>query len=44
MCAGIKEIIDGTVHRVEEIWDETLTTEDWGFLLVYAKNAFNKIN
>ena len=40
ICAGI----DGMVHGVQSIWDENLTTEDWIFLLVDAKNAFNEIN
>ena len=44
LCAGIKPGIDGPVHRVQAIWDEKLTTEDWGFLLVEAKNVFNNIN
>ena len=44
MCAGIKSVIDGAVHGVQPIWDEKLTTEDCGFLLIDAKNAFNRIN
>ena len=44
MCTGLKELIDGTVQEVQAIWYINLTTEDWGFLLVDAKNAFNKIN
>ena len=43
-CAGLKVIIDGAVQRVQAIWDEKSTTEDWGFLLVDKKNAFNEIN
>ena len=44
LCAGIKSGIDGAVHGVQAIWDEKLTTEDCGFLLIDAKNALNKIN
>ena len=44
LCAILKAGIDGSVHRVQDIWDENLTTEDWGFLLVDAKNAFNDID
>ena len=44
MCAGLKAGIDGAVHRVQAISDKNLTTEDCGFLLVDAKNAFNEIN
>ena len=44
LCAGLKEVIDGAIHRVQDLWDKNLTTEDCGFLLVDAKNAFNSIN
>ena len=44
LCAGLKAVIDSVVHGVQSIWDEKLTTEDWGFLLVDADNAFNDIN
>ena len=43
LWSGPKAVIDGAVHRVQYIWDEDLTTEDWGFLLVDANNAFNKM-
>ena len=41
---GLKAGIDDAVHRVHDIWDKSLTTEVWEFLLVEAKNAFNDIN
>ena len=44
LCEVIKAVIDSTFHGVQDIWDKKLTTKDWGFLLVDAKNAFNKIN
>ena len=44
MCAGIKAGIDVTVHGVKAIWDEKLTTEDWVFLRIDAKNTLNEIN
>ena len=44
LCDGLKAGINGVVHGVQTIWDEYLTTEDWGFLLVDAKNTFNEIN
>ena len=45
MCARLKAGIDGTVHGVQDIWDENSTMEDWVFLLVVdANNAFNEIN
>ena len=37
MCDGLNAGIDGTVHGIQYIWDEKLTTEDWGFLIVDAK-------
>ena len=37
--AGLKVGIGGTVHRVKDIWDTKLITEDWGFLLVDAKTC-----
>ena len=29
LCARLKALIDGAVHRVQSIWDTKLTTEDW---------------
>ena len=43
LCAVLKAGIDGAVHGVQAIWDEKPTTEDWGFLPVDVKHAFNKI-
>ena len=44
LCAGLKAVIDGSVYRVQYIWDAKLSTEDWGVLLVDSKNGFNEIN
>ena len=44
LCVGLKAGIDSNVHRVQAIWDTKSTREDWGFLLVDPKNAFNEIN
>ena len=44
LCAGLKTGIDGAVHGVQAIWDENPTTQDWGFLIVDANNAFKDIN
>ena len=44
LSAGIKAGIDGAIHGVQDLWDEKSTTEEWGFLIVDANNAFNKIN
>ena len=42
--AGLKAGIKSTIHRVQALWYENLSTGEWGFLLVDAKNAFNEIN
>ena len=44
LCDGLIAGIGGAFHMVQDIWGTKLTTEDWGFLTVYAKNAFNDIN
>ena len=44
ICSGLKARIYGAVHGVKYIWDANSTEENWGFLLVDANNAFNKIN
>ena len=44
LYAGLKAVIDRDVHGFQSIWDENLSTEYWGFLLVDAKNVFNEIN
>ena len=40
----LKAGINGAIHSVQYIWDKNLTTEDWVFLLVDAKNTFSEIN
>ena len=44
LCTSHKAEIYGTVHVAQAIWDKKMTTEDWGFLPVDAKYAFNEIN
>ena len=44
LWVGLKSGIEGTVHRVKNIWETKSTTEDWGFLLVDTRNDFNYIN
>ena len=44
LCARLKARIYGAVHGVQAIWDENWTTEDWGLLIVDAKNTFSNIN
>ena len=40
----LKAGINGAIHSVQYIWDKNLTTEDWVFLFVDAKNTFSEIN
>ena len=44
ICAGLKAGTDSAIHGVQTLWDKNLTLEDWGVLLVDAKNTFNDIN
>ena len=44
LCARLKAVIYGAIHRVQALWDENSSTEEWGVLLIDAKNALNKIN
>ena len=44
LCAGLKAGTNSMVHGVQAIWDENVTTEDWGFLLVDANNTSNEIS
>ena len=43
LCDGLKAGITSSIHRVQALWDKNSTTENWGFFLVDAKNAFKKI-
>ena len=44
LFSGFKLGINGAVCIFQALWDENSSTEEWGFLLVDAKNAFNEIN
>ena len=44
LCAVIKAVINGAIYGVQDLRDENLTTENWVFLIIDAKNAFNEIN
>ena len=44
ICTSLKVGIGGNIHGVEAMWEAKLFTENWDFLLVYGKNAFNDIN
>jgi hypothetical protein len=40
LCAGL----EGSIHVIKELWKQHKEEEEWGFLLVDASNAFNKLN
>jgi hypothetical protein len=44
LCAGLEAGIEGGIHAMRLLWDMHLAEEEWGFLLVDAKNAFNEGN
>ena len=44
LCAVLKEVIDRAIHCVQALWGEDLSTEEWDFLLVDAKDTSNEIN
>ena len=44
LCAGLKAGIDGAIHGVQALWDENLSTEEWVFYFLDAKNVFNEID
>jgi hypothetical protein len=44
LCAGLKAGIAGVIHVMCLLWETHSVEEEWGFLLVDAKNAFNEGN
>ncbi len=41
LCAGLESGIEGGIHAARLLWETHAEEEEWGFLLVDAKNAFN---
>ena len=37
LCARLRVVIDGAVHRVQAIWDANSSTDDWVFYLCIEK-------
>ena len=41
---GVKTGIEGRIHAMHVLWQEHSKEEDWGLLLIDARNAFNEDN
>jgi hypothetical protein len=44
LCDGPEAGIEGGIHAMQNLWELHQGDEDWGFLLIDAKNAFNEQN
>jgi hypothetical protein len=44
LCSGLEAGIERAIHAGHLMWDQHSEEENWGFLLVDARNAFNKVN
>ena len=44
LCAGLEAGIEGGIHAARQAWTDNEEDEEWGFLLVDARNAFNEGN
>ena len=44
LAGGMEAGIEGVIHAMRFLWEEHSQEEDWGFLLIDARNAFNEEN
>ena len=44
LAGGLEARIEGPIHAMRVLFEEHRTEEDWGFLLIDARNAFNEEN
>ena len=44
LAGGLEEGIEGDIHAMCVLWEEHKKEEDWGFLLIDARNALNEEN
>ena len=44
MRGGLEAGIEGAIHAMRVLWDEHKKEEDWDFLLIDTRNAFNEEN
>ena len=42
LAGGVGAGIEGTIHAMRVFWEEHKHEEDWGFILIDARNAFNE--
>ena len=42
MAGGLEVEIEGAIHAIRVLWEEHKKEEDWEFLLIDARNAFNE--
>jgi hypothetical protein len=44
LCAGLEAGMEGGIHAMRLLWEQHAAEEEWGFLLVDARNVFNEGN
>ena len=44
LVGGLEAGIEGAIHAMRVLWEEHRKDEDWGFLLIDARNALNEDN
>ena len=44
LAGGVEAWMEGAIHAMRVLWEEHAQEEDWGFLLIDARNAFNEEN
>ena len=44
LAGGLEAGIEGAIHAMCILWEDHKKEEDWGFLLIDARNTFNEEN
>lgn len=44
LCAGLRSGIEGAIHSMRVLWREHHSNDQWGHLLIDARNAFNELD
>ena len=42
LAGGVEAGIEGAIHAMRVLWEDHAQVEDWGFLLIEARNTFNE--